>query len=408
MAFVKATKARVAPKIAIAGVSGSGKTYSALRFARGLVGPNARVALIDTENGSASLYADKFEFDVCDVAPRTFDGGRKAFWHADFRDAINDAINGGYDALIIDSASHIWEGVLDYKGELDKGGGNSYTNWNKAGAQYKTIIDLVLQAPIPVVCCFRSKIAYVLEADENGKQIPRKRGLAPIARDGVEYEFTTVFDVDFAHNATASKDRTELFVDSERITEATGERFRNWLRDRAAPGPSYRSSSVSAPDGRDGNAQLRENEGAQDEEAAQDAAIDRLAALDEEEAETEEEVDEAATFDPARFGDEARAEVGRTSQATNESGEDEFERKLGPGAPGGADDRPSNGLEALDEIWPEDVRKRAVACGRDVEKVEATARRKFGAGLDDLAENDLRYIFENLRPKDALAKAIGR
>ena len=375
MAFTRATKARVAPKIAIAGVSGSGKTYSALRFARGLVGPNARVALIDTENGSASLYADKFEFYVCDVAPRTFDGGRKAFWHADFRNAINDAINGGYDALIIDSASHIWEGVLDYKGELDKGGGNSYTNWNKAGAQYKTIIDLVLQAPIPVVCCFRSKIAYVLEADENGKQIPRKRGLAPIARDGVEYEFTTVFDVDFAHNATASKDRTELFVDSERITEATGERFRNWLdgRDGATPGPRSRASSFSAPDGRDGSAQLRENE-ALDEEAAQDAAIDRLAALDEEEAETEEEVDEAATFYPARF----------------------------------VDDRPSNGLEALDEIWPEDVRKRAVACGRDLEKVEATARRKFGAGLDDLAENDLRYIFENLRPKDALAKAIGR
>lgn len=354
MAFVKATKARVAPKIAIAGVSGSGKTYSALRFARGLVGPNARVALIDTENGSASLYADKFEFDVCDVAPRTFDGGRKAFWHADFRDAINDAINGGYDALIIDSASHIWEGVLDYKGELDKGGGNSYTNWNKAGAQYKTIIDLVLQAPIPVVCCFRSKIAYVLEADENGKQIPRKRGLAPIARDGVEYEFTTVFDVDFAHNATASKDRTGLFVDSERITEATGERFRNWLDGRDLGD-------------RDENTRLR------DEEAAQDAAIDRLAARDEE-AETEKEVDEAATFDPARF----------------------------------VDDRPSNGLEALDEIWPDDVRKRAVACGRDVEKVEATARRKFGAGLDDLAENDLRYIYENLRPKDSLAKAIGR
>lgn len=389
MAFTRATKARVAPKIAIAGVSGSGKTYSALRFARGLVGPNARVALIDTENGSASLYADKFEFDVCDVAPRTFDGGRKAFWHADFRDAINDAINGGYDALIIDSASHIWEGVLDYKGELDKGGGNSYTNWNKAGAQYKTIIDLVLQAPIPVVCCFRSKIAYVLEADENGKQIPRKRGLAPIARDGVEYEFTTVFDVDFAHNATASKDRTELFVDSERITEATGERFRNWLDGRAPTRPTS-------------------TDGALDEEAAQDAAIDRLAALDEEEAETEEEVDEAATFDPARFADEARAEVGRTSRATIGSGEAEFERKLEPGAPGGVDDRPSNGLEALDEIWPEDVRKRAVACGRDVEKVEATARRKFGVGLDDLAENDLRYIFENLRPKDALAKAFGR
>lgn len=132
-------------------------------------------------------------------------------------------------------------------------------------------------------------------------------------------------------------------------------------------------NAVSTPDGRDGSAQLRENE-ALDEEAAQDAAIDRLAALDEEKAETEEEVDEAATFDPARF----------------------------------VDDRPSNGLEALDEIWPEDVRKRAVACGRDLEKVEATARRKFGAGLDDLAENDLRYIYENLRPKDALAKAFGR
>ena len=102
--FEKAARRKVAPKLAIQGVSGAGKTYSALRFARGYVGQNGRIALIDTENGSASLYADLTPFDVVNVAPRSFGEGKQAvtaFWWTDFRDAINAAIVAGYDFLII-------------------------------------------------------------------------------------------------------------------------------------------------------------------------------------------------------------------------------------------------------------------------------------------------------------------
>ncbi len=216
--FQKAIKKRVWLKLAITGASGSGKTYSALRLAHGM---GKKIAMIDTENGSASLYADRFEFDTLDLTP-PYEFGK-------FVDAINQAVAAGYDVIIIDSASHFWEGILEYKGKLDARGGNSYTNWNEAGAHFKDILSAVLQSPIHVIACMRSKIDYVLEDNERGKKTPRKVGLAPIMRDGIEYEFTTVFDVDMNHNAAASKDRTGLFSDKiAQITEDTGKRLMAW------------------------------------------------------------------------------------------------------------------------------------------------------------------------------------
>lgn len=217
--FKRATRSRVYLKLAITGASGSGKTYSALRLASGI---SDKIALIDTENGSASLYADRFNFDTLDIAP-PFNDFKK------FIDAIKMAEKAGYDVVIIDSASHFWEGILDFKSKLDARGGNSYTNWNEAGNKFKDILAAVLQSPMHVIACMRSKIDYVLEANERGKQTPRKVGLAPIMRDGIEYEFTTVFDVDMSHQAAASKDRTGLFVDKiEQITEDTGRRLMEW------------------------------------------------------------------------------------------------------------------------------------------------------------------------------------
>lgn len=233
--FTPAKKEIVPLKLAISGASGSGKTYSALRLARGLVGPTGRVAVVDTENKSASLYADRFKFDVCNVEPREYqyNGGRqtmKSFNAADFANAVNGAISAKYDVLIIDSASHAWEATLDAKTRLDAGGGNSFTNWGAAGNLWKNVVNAILQAPIPVIACFRSKTEYVLETSEAGKIVPRKFGLAPIARDGSEFEFTTWFDVDRQHVASTSKDRTGLFAEPAIITEETGEMFARWLR----------------------------------------------------------------------------------------------------------------------------------------------------------------------------------
>lgn len=237
--FAPAKKEEVPLKLAISGASGSGKTYSALRLARGLVGPTGRVAVVDTENKSASLYADRFKFDVCNVAPREYqyNGGRqtmKSFNAADFANAVNAAISAKYDVLIIDSASHAWEATLDAKTRLDAGGGNSFTNWGAAGNLWKNVVNTILQASIPVIACFRSKTEYVLETSESGKIVPRKFGLAPIARDGSDYEFTTWFDVDRNHIATASKDRTEIFDAPILIDEHIGEVFANWLKSENA------------------------------------------------------------------------------------------------------------------------------------------------------------------------------
>lgn len=218
--FQKATRKKTKLKLAVTGPSGSGKTFSALRLAKGLGG---RIAFIDTENGSASLYSGSFDFDVLDIAP--------PYTHGKFIDAIKIASDAGYSTVVIDSASHFWEGVLEFKAKLDtRPGSNSYTNWNDAGAKFKTILDAVLQSPVHVICCLRSKMDYVMETNERGKQAPKKVGLAPIMRDGIEYEFTTVFDVNMAHTAQTSKDRTGLFKDEVfQITEETGKALNDWM-----------------------------------------------------------------------------------------------------------------------------------------------------------------------------------
>lgn len=210
-------------KVAITGPAGAGKTYSALRLAKG-ISNNGRIALIDTENESASLYASDFQFDVTSVEPPyTIDK---------LTQPTKYVLENGYDVLIIDSASHFWNGVLEYKNQLDKRGGNSYTNWNEANKNYDLLLRAILFSKIHVIACMRSKMEYVLEENDKGKHVPKKIGMAPIMRDGVEYEFSTVFDLDIAHQAMASKDRTKLFGDKIfQITEQTGVLLRDWLNE---------------------------------------------------------------------------------------------------------------------------------------------------------------------------------
>ena len=220
--FTKATRKKVFLKLAVTGPSGSGKTYSALRLARGLVGPNGKVAFLDTENGSASLYADRFEFDTMDIAP--------PFEAEKFVEGIDAAVKGGYNCIIIDSASHCWEGILEYKSQLDsRPGSNSYTNWRGAGEKYSAFMKAISQCNAHVIACLRSKMEYTQEKDERGKTTVKKVGLAPIARDGAEYEFTTVFEIALDHRASVSKDRSGLFIDKIfQVTEETGKLLEDW------------------------------------------------------------------------------------------------------------------------------------------------------------------------------------
>lgn len=208
------------------GSAGSGKTLSSLRLARGLVGQTGRIAVIDTENGSASLYSDRTDFDVCNVED-------KSDW-ASYAEMVLSAESAGYDCVIIDSFSHVWEAILDYKAEYDAAhpSANSYTTWKTVGKKFKDILDYILHSKMHVICCLRTKTEYVLEKNDNGKSVPRKIGLAPIMREGIEFEFTTVFDISVdTHTATCSKDRTGLFADKDfLITEQTGVDMDIWRK----------------------------------------------------------------------------------------------------------------------------------------------------------------------------------
>ena len=219
--FTKAQRTGSFIKLAITGPSGSGKTYSALRLARGL-SPTGKIAVIDTENSSSSLYASDFDFEVASVdAP---------FEISKLVNLTKYVLQGDYEVLIIDSASHFWDGVLEYKSSLDKRGGNSFANWNTANEHYKLMLRAILFSKIHVIVCMRSKMEYILQENDRGKQVPQKVGMAPIMRDGVEYEFTTVFDLDIHHQAQVSKDRTNLFGDRIfQITEDTGSEIMQWL-----------------------------------------------------------------------------------------------------------------------------------------------------------------------------------
>jgi len=222
--FHKATRSLVYLKAAITGPSGAGKTFSALRLAQGLVKDTGKkIALIDTENRSASLYADKFEFDTVFIdRPYTEDK---------FIASVLEAERLEYGVCIIDSGSHFWEGILEYKAKLDsRPGSNSYTNWNDAGRKFSGILDAILKSKMHVIVCLRSKMDYYLQTDEKGKVKPVKVGMAPIMRNEIEYEFTTVFDLDLTHQASASKDRSGLFKDNIfQITEETGKSIYDWL-----------------------------------------------------------------------------------------------------------------------------------------------------------------------------------
>jgi hypothetical protein len=221
--FKKAEKKKVYLKLGIQGPSGGGKTYGALSMATGFGG---KIALIDTERGSSSLYADKFSFDMAHMEP--------PFTTEAYLDALNGAVAAKYEWLIIDSISHAWAGqggLLEQKEAIDaRGRGNSYTNWATITKKQNQFIEALMQAPINIICCFRSKTEYIMQ-DQNGKQVPKKVGLAAVQRDGFEYELDVLFELALDNSYEAEKDRTGLFKGrvGGKLTEKTGQVLKDWL-----------------------------------------------------------------------------------------------------------------------------------------------------------------------------------
>ena len=234
--FRKAERKKAKLRLGIVGPAGSGKTYGALLVAMGLGG---RIAMIDTENGSGDLYAGLGDYDVCTLAA--------PYEVQKYLAAIHDAERAGYDVLIIDSLSHAWAGeggLLDQQGKIaDAGRGNSYTAWRKITPLHNQLVEAMLASPCHIIATMRAKTEYILEENERGKKEPKKVGMAPVQRDGMDYEFGVVFDLSGNHSAQVSKDRTSLFDGRVfQLSKGTGETLRAWLETGAEP-PSAMSDA---------------------------------------------------------------------------------------------------------------------------------------------------------------------
>jgi hypothetical protein len=207
--FQKATKKKGRLRMGLVGPSGSGKTFTALRVMSALIGPNGRIAVIDSERGSASKYAGirkgdvVFKFDVLEL---------ESFEPARYIEAIEAAGAQGYDGLIIDSLSHAWAGIGGALEMVDnataKNKGNKFAAWRDVTPVHNRLVDTILRSKCHVIATMRAKTEWVLEQDERGKQVPRKIGLAPVQRDGMEYEFDVVGDLDDA-KYTVTKTRCD-------------------------------------------------------------------------------------------------------------------------------------------------------------------------------------------------------
>jgi nucleoside-triphosphatase THEP1 len=243
MAFQKATKASALLRLGLVGPAGSGKTMTALRIAAGL---GQRIAVIDTERGSASLYAGErgLAFDVLEL--ETYEADK-------FIAAIHDAEAAGYDVLVIDSLSHAWAGkggILEFVDNAAKrSGGGSFSGWRDATPRHNQLVDAILGAKLHVICTLRSKVEHVVET-VNGRTQVRKVGLQPVQRDGLEYEFTVVGDVTQDHELIVTKTRA-AFLKDKIIAEAgedLGRSLLAWLQAGEAPRPPAVRVNVPAAD----------------------------------------------------------------------------------------------------------------------------------------------------------------
>lgn len=230
MLFQKATKEQVRLRMALVGPSGSGKTYTALNVGQHLGG---RVAVIDSEHGSARKYADTFNFDVLEL---------DTFSPLTYVEAISAAAAAGYDVLVVDSLSHAWTGKEGALEQVDiatargKSGNKFADGWREVTPMHNQLIDAIIAAPLHVIATMRVKTEYVIEENDRGKKVPVKVGLAPVQRSGMEYEFDIVGDIDHDHRLVVTKSRCAPLADAviSRPGKDLADTLAAWLSSGAA------------------------------------------------------------------------------------------------------------------------------------------------------------------------------
>jgi ABC-type dipeptide/oligopeptide/nickel transport system ATPase component len=227
MAFTRATKKKSRARIALIGPSGSGKTIDALMIARQLVGPDGRIAVRDSEHGSAALYSDRFTFDSDEPSNHSPDS---------YIAAIREAEKEGYDCLILDSWSHAWAGAGGILEQSDKKGKN-FNAWKDLTPQQNAMVEAILGAKIHIIATMRTKTEWIIEKVKKGDREvnePRKIGTAPVQRQDVDYEFTVVANIDIDHHVQIDKTRCSQLdgkaFTKEGVTEI-GDIIRDWLND---------------------------------------------------------------------------------------------------------------------------------------------------------------------------------
>jgi hypothetical protein len=221
MVLRKATRQKAKIRLGLSAVSGGGKTYSALLIAFGLCGDWSKIAIVDSENNSADLYAHLGGYNVLSLTP--------PFTPEKYIEAIVQCESAGMEVIIVDSITHEWEG----KGgclEIVESLGGKYQDWAKVTPRHQAFIRAITQSPCHIITTVRRKQDYEMVKDGNGKLKVEKAGLKEITREGFEYELTINLEIDIRHNAIASKDRTLLFMGKPEFVPSvtTGKMIADW------------------------------------------------------------------------------------------------------------------------------------------------------------------------------------
>jgi hypothetical protein len=226
--FIKAIKDKIKIRLAISGASGSGKTYSSLAIASHL---GQSTAVIDTEHGSASRYADIFDFDVCEL--NDFHPGK-------YIEAIRDAERAGYKTIIIDSLSHAWFAELDLAGK-------GFDGWKNVRPLERKLIDAMIGSSSHIIATMRTKTEYIMEEykakDGKIKTAPKKIGTTPIQTSGIEYEFDVAGEMNYDHILTISKSRCPELSDKTFLNpgQDIADILKSWITPVPEPWANWKS-----------------------------------------------------------------------------------------------------------------------------------------------------------------------
>ncbi len=214
----KASKTQSRLRLALDGPAGSGKTYTGLRFAFALASSYDKVLVVDTEHETAAKYIGE-DPDGLGPWPEFDTVSLSEFNPQNYIDAIEAGEAGGYEVILLDSISHAWEGeggVLDLHDKATKrsGSGNSFTAWKDVTPIHRHLVEAMLQSSCHIIATMRSKVEYIQTQDDKGRTVIKKVGMAPIQRQGIDYEFDIVADMDVEHNMVISKTRCSRISDA--------------------------------------------------------------------------------------------------------------------------------------------------------------------------------------------------